>query len=84
MLQPLLEMSKYINEPEHMEMADNMLESLIDNYTTRNLPYSNGLLTDAMYNRPKGHNSECNIWGDYFYMEALTRKLNPDSICTFL
>ena len=21
---------------------------------------------------------ECNIWGDYFYMEALMRFLNPD------
>lgn len=74
----IYEMSKYIKDTKHMEKADRMLESLIKNYTTKNIPYSNGLLTDAMYNRPAGHASECNIWGDYFYMEALMRKLHPE------
>ena len=74
----ILEMSKYINSPKYVEIADKMLLSLIDNYTTKNLPNSNGLLTDAMYSRPAGNNPECNIWGDYYYMEALIRKLNPD------
>jgi unsaturated chondroitin disaccharide hydrolase len=74
----ILEMSKHVAEPKFIEAADKMLESLIANYTTKNLPRCNGLLTDAMYSRPHGHNPECNIWGDYFYMEALMRKLNPD------
>ena len=74
----ILEMSKYIDEPKYLTIADKMLESLIDKYTTKNMPKSNGLLTDGMYARPRGDNPECNIWGDYYYMEALTRKLNKD------
>jgi len=31
-------------------------------------------LTDGMYDRNRGHGSECNIWGDYFYLEAIIRK----------
>lgn len=31
-----------------------------------------------MYNRNSGDEPECNIWGDYFYMEALMREENPD------
>ena len=35
---------------------------------------SNGLLLHATYSKPANIGvDECNIWGDYFYMEALTR-----------
>jgi len=71
-------LAKYIDEPKYTDAADNMLESLIDNYTTKDMPHSNGLLTDGIYNRNEGHNPECTMWGDYFHSEALMRKLNPD------
>lgn len=74
----ILEMQKVENNPEFMEQADLMMESLIDSYLTERIPESNGLLTDAMYCRPHGHEPECNIWGDYFFMEALMRYENPD------
>lgn len=54
------------------------MDSLKKNYNTERLPKSNGLLTEAMYNRNIGHQPECNIWGDYFYMEALMREENPN------
>jgi unsaturated chondroitin disaccharide hydrolase len=49
-----------------------MLASLIENYMTDKIR-STGLLTDAMYSRPAGHEPECCIWGDYYFMEALVR-----------
>lgn len=72
------EMEKYFPHPKYRKAANAMLESLKNNYTTERLPYSNGLLTDGMYNRNGGHKPECTIWGDYFYMEALMREQNPD------
>lgn len=74
----ILEMDKNIKEPKYLEYAEKMLNSLIDNYTTKNIPNSNGLLTDGMYNRPRGDNPESTIWGDYYYLEALMRFKNPD------
>lgn len=74
----ILEMEKYIHNQRFIDYAGKMLNSLIDNYTTKNLAYSNGILTDGMYSRPDGHNPECNIWGDYFYFEALMRLKKPE------
>ncbi|MCD7751070.1 MAG: hypothetical protein LUI10_04930 [Lachnospiraceae bacterium] len=48
------------------------MKSLREHYSTRNLPDSNGVLTEGMYHRHDGAR-ECTIWGDYFYMEALVR-----------
>jgi len=72
----ILEMDKYAKEPKYTEAAEKMMESLIDNYLTED--FSNGILSDAMYNRNGGHNPECNIWGDYYFMEAIMRYKNPD------
>ena len=56
-----------------------IMSSLIDNYLTKDVPESNGLLLHATYAKPQGIGiDEMNIWGDYFYMEALHRMLNPD------
>ena len=53
-----------------------ILESLARNYTTVGLD-SNGLLKHAVYGKPFNRGvDECNIWGDYFYIEALDRVLN--------
>lgn len=61
-----------------MKLDDKMLEGISHKYTSRNLEKSNVILTDAMYSGPDGHKPEGAIYGDYFYMEALTRKINPD------
>lgn len=51
-----------------------ILESLIDNYMTIDVPESNGILLHAVYSKP-GNNGvdECCIWGDYYMHEALVR-----------
>lgn len=69
----ILEMNCLVPGAGFEAEGDQMLESLAKNYTTRNMA-SNGLLKDGMYGRPRGDQSECNIWGDYFFMEALVRK----------
>ncbi|MEK4877940.1 MULTISPECIES: glycoside hydrolase family 88 protein [Paenibacillus] len=53
-----------------------MMESLSLKYTTEDHPESNGILKHAVYNKPRGWGiDECNLWGDYFYLEALVRLL---------
>lgn len=69
----ILEMNRLVPEAGYADEAERMLESLADKYTTRGMK-SNGLLKEGMYGRPRGDKSECNIWGDYFFMEALIRK----------
>jgi unsaturated chondroitin disaccharide hydrolase len=49
-----------------------MLDSLGEHYAA-DPERSNGLLTDAAYNRSEGDYNECCIWGDYFYVEGLVR-----------
>jgi unsaturated chondroitin disaccharide hydrolase len=50
-----------------------MMQSLTDHYTTFKGD-SNGLLLHAVYSKPANEGvDECNIWGDYFYLEALVR-----------
>ena len=54
--------------------ADKIMYSLYNSYSTKDTPDSNGLLLHAVYSIP--HNlgvDECNIWGCYYYMEALLR-----------
>ena len=74
-IMPLSEMRR-----KHYETAaENIMNSLIDNYTTKDDPQSNGLLKHATYYYAGNLGvDECNIWGDYFYMEAIMRFLNPD------
>lgn len=57
-------------------VVDKMMYSLYENYSTKDTPESNGLLLHAVYSRPgNGGVDECNIWGCYYYMEALVRIL---------
>ncbi len=59
--------------------VNRLMASLIDNYLTKDIPEANGLLLHATYGKPQNNGvDEMNIWGDYFYMEALHRLLNPD------
>lgn len=75
----LLEALKYMDASDpyqevYRNAADKIMYSLYKNYSTRNTPGSNGLLLHAVYSKPARIGvDECNIWGDYFYMEALTR-----------
>lgn len=75
----LLELSKWM-EPEewkiYKDAAVTILRSLAENYSTKGKD-SNGLLTAGVYCKDKGSgglgDNECCIWGDYFYLEGLTR-----------
>ena len=81
----MLEMIKYL-EPEEGEhyrrIAYQMMKSVYDNYAVKNQKESNGLVLHSTYSNHSPYNTcdhcgvdECNAWGDYFYMEALTRML---------
>ena len=62
-----------------------LLKSLIQSYQVTDPAVSNGQLLHGVYAKSTPYNTcknagvdECVIWGDYFFMEALTRLLNPD------
>ncbi len=74
----ILEMAKYNKNEAHLKVTSDMLNALIDNYLTENIPRANGILSDGMYSRPAGSNPESNLWGDYFFFEALMRIKKPD------
>ena len=57
---------------EYVNAAKCILNAVIDMCSTKDTPHSNGLLLHSTYG-PGGGRDECNIWADYFYMEALTR-----------
>jgi unsaturated chondroitin disaccharide hydrolase len=58
--------------------AGAILESLIARYSTESHPESNALLLHGVYDKPKGIGvDEGTLWGDYFYLEALTRISRP-------
>ena len=71
----LLELCDHVEIYEaerYRKIADSILESLYENYSTKDIESSNGVLKDGVYHRNDGA-EECVIWGDYFYMEALRR-----------
>lgn len=79
----MLEMAKYLDEERaeyYRQAAYRMLRALIDRCGNQDIRTSNGLLLHGTYARDSKENTcknrgvdECNTWGDYFYMEALTR-----------
>lgn len=75
----LLELSKYLpvlsdKKREYESVAVNIIQNLATTYTTEGYPESNGLLIEGVYSYPENRGvNECMIWGDYFYLEALTR-----------
>ena len=80
----MLELVKHMDESDplreiYINACKRMMNSLIDNYLTKDVPEANGLLLHATYGKPQNNGvDEMNTWGDYFYMEALNRMLNPD------
>lgn len=77
----LLEMAPHLPEDEAdrcQDLARRMVGSLARSYAAQ--PPSNGLLLHGTYSKKSPYNTctpegvdECVSWGDYFYMEALTR-----------
>jgi unsaturated chondroitin disaccharide hydrolase len=60
------------------EAADRILASLIENYTPAD-DVSDALLLHGVYNLPGDHGvDEGTLWGDYFYLEALMRTVDPE------
>ena len=79
----MLEMAKSLSEEEaalYSRYAKQLIKSLYDNYAVKDKAVSNGLVLHSTYSNHTPYNTcdhkgvdECNSWGDYFYMEALTR-----------
>lgn len=72
-------MDKYLPETNRYKLiykyaAHSMLESLIDNYTDSLTDGIQALINEGVYSWHSGKGvNEGNIWGDYFYLEALVR-----------
>ena len=83
----MLEMAKYMEDGDaahYTQIARQLLKSLWDFYAVKDPSVSNGLVLHSTYSNHSPYNTcnhygvdECNSWGDYFYMEALTR-INKD------
>ena len=78
----LLEAAKYVDETEAAQwrtLARQMLASLAANYAVKPGTLGSGQLLHGTYSKKAlqhlhpGGVDECTSWGDYFYMEALTR-----------
>lgn len=84
----MLEMSKYMGEEDrefYTSAALKIMEQMIAKYSVKDPSISNGQLLAGTYSKKTPYNTcaeagvnECVIWGDYFYMEALNRILDPD------
>lgn len=78
-----LEIAKWLPEGEqkqkYYESAVRTVEALATQYATTNLPESNALILHGVYSKPGGAGvDEANLWGDYYYLEALMRLSRPD------
>ena len=79
----MLEMAGNMEAEEaayYTDMAKRLLKALCDRCAVKCSTESNGLLLHGTYARASAGNpctnrgvDECNTWGDYFYLEALTR-----------
>ena len=79
----LLEAAKYVGKEEAAEyttLATQMLGSVAEHYAVKEGPQGIGLVRHGTYSKKSPYNTctpegvdECVSWGDYFYMEALTR-----------
>ena len=82
----LIEMAEMLDDNEkeesmrYLSLAKQMLKSVVDNCSVKGSSVSNGLVLHATYSKKSPYNTctpegvdECASWGDYFYMEALTR-----------
>lgn len=87
----LLEMADHVSDTAFrsrcIHTAKQLMKALTDSCAAKTPLESNGQLLHGLYGRKTPHNDcidhgidECNLWGDYYYVEALTRlskKWNP-------
>ena len=81
----MYEMAKYLEEKDavyYTGVANKLLKALIDGYAVSDPEVSNGQILHGVYGKKSPYNTvsdsgvdECNGWGDYFYFEALMRKV---------
>ena len=79
----LLEMADLVGGHDairYRDLARRMMKSLVETYAVKDPALSNGLVLHGTYSKKTPHNTcrgegvdECVSWGDYYYMEALTR-----------
>lgn len=86
----ILEMAEYLppeKAAQYVAVAKRMMKALVDLCSAKSPKESNGQLLHGVYGIKTPYNDcidhgidECNLWGDYYYVEALTRlnkKWNP-------
>ena len=79
----MLEMAKHLPEDRavyYTGVARQIAHSLAEGYAVKDGETSNGLLLHGVYAKSSPYNTvedrgvdECNTWGDYFWLELLTR-----------
>ena len=79
----MLEMADHLEKTEgdwYRAAARRIMKSVVDHYAVKDPDTSNGQVLHSTYSNHSPYNTcnhygvdECNLWGDYFYMEALTR-----------
>ena len=79
----LLELAKWLPDQAkaaaYRAEAEAMTRSLYEHYSTKDNPASNAQILHGVYSKPgKNGVDEANLWGDYFYAEALMRLSRPD------
>lgn len=75
----LLEAEKMAAYPEAKAIAAGMIYQLGELYSAKYSPENEGLLLHGVYAHAEGKGiDEPNLWGDYFYLEALTRLAKPE------
>ena len=79
----LLELEKQLPQSDpkkqiYKTIAISIMKTLSIKYTSMNIAKSNGLLLEGVYDKKSNKGvKECMIWGDYYYLEALTRLAKP-------
>lgn len=72
--QMLREVPDIPNKSVYRNAEKAMLKNLIENYTAKKSDGIVALINHGVYSWHSGHGiDEGNLWGDYFYLEALTR-----------
>ena len=76
----ILEMNKHWSVPkEYLKKSEDMMNALYNECLTSDIKESNGILKHGTYSYPDDIGvDECNIWGDFYFMEALMRNLDED------
>lgn len=75
----LLEADKGNLYPQGKEIAKGMIYQLGEHYSSVDFDENEGLLIHGVYAHGEGKGiDEPNLWGDYFYLEALIRVAKPD------